>query len=85
VQDERVVPVSRPAKTGPEDLELLWIVRQDSHSWSGELQFRGEFYGWDALIRRDGALVVAQRFLAHDKAARFAEDLYGYIERGWTD
>jgi hypothetical protein len=65
VRDESVGPFQKPPESGPEGLELLWIVRQDSHSWSGELQFRGEFYGWDALIRRDGALVLAQRFLVH--------------------
>ena len=67
------------------DLELQWTIWQDRHYWTGELQFRGESFGWDVMIRRDGALVLAQRFPLHAEAARWAEELRGFIERGWKD
>jgi hypothetical protein len=65
----RTPPPPRTAKPG----EFLWELRREPVTWSGELRFHGESYGWEAQILRDGELAIGQRFLLRDQAVAWAE------------
>ena len=51
-----------PKHYWPESSERLWEIRKDHATWSADLRFHGESYGWEAMILRDGDLVISQRF-----------------------
>jgi hypothetical protein len=50
-----------PARTLRRPGELFWTVHHDHALWTGELKFHGESYGWEAIVLRDGELVISQR------------------------
>jgi hypothetical protein len=54
--------------------ESLWIVRREGVRWSCELFFRGESYGWEAQILRNGELVIARRFDLRRLAEQWGEE-----------
>ena len=62
----------------------LWELRQH-HVWTATLRFQRDSDVWETLIRRDGELVMTDRFHRRDQAARWADELREFIKRGWTD
>jgi hypothetical protein len=42
--------------------ERLWEFRKDHVTWSAELRFHGESWGWEAQIYRDGDIKIGRRF-----------------------
>jgi len=61
--DPFYVPGHRLAPRVPKPSEPVWELRVDHVTWSCELRFHGESYGWEAQILRDGELVIGQRFV----------------------
>jgi hypothetical protein len=45
--------------------------------------FRGESYGWECRVLRDGELFGSRRFLMREQAERWAQAQRTDIERGW--
>ena len=65
--------------------ELLWELRKDHVTWSAEVKFLGEDYGWQALILRAGDLFSAHRFALKAHAVAWADEQRVDIERGWVE
>ena len=61
---------------------MQWTVRKDHLTWTGELKFHGEGYGWEAMVLRDGDLAWSRRFLLRQEAVGFAEAEKRAIEKG---
>lgn len=66
----------------PEIVEWLWEVRKDHVTWSCDLRFHGESYGWEAMILRDGDLAISRRFALKAVAAQWAEFERADSEKG---
>ena len=64
---------------------MVWTVRKDHVTWSCELHFRGESYGCEAQILREGDLHIGRRFLLREQAARWVEQEREWIARGTPD
>jgi hypothetical protein len=64
---------------------LFWTVHHDHALWTGELKFHGESYGWEAIILREGELVISQRFVLREHAVGWSEEQRRDVERGWVD
>jgi hypothetical protein len=74
-----------PARV-PRPGEPLWTLRHAGVTWSCELRFHGESFGWEAQILREGDLFGAHgAFVTKQDAIRWADEQRGDIERGWTD
>lgn len=58
----------------PRPDEPLWSIRKDNVTWSAELFFRGEGYGWEAQILRNGDLRIGRRFLLKEEAVGWANN-----------
>jgi hypothetical protein len=66
--------------------EPLWPLRRGGVTWSAELHFRGESYGWEAQLLRDGELRLAHgAFVMKQDAIGWAEDQRKDIGRGILD
>lgn len=64
----------------------LWTMRAGGVSWSAELRFHGESYGWEAQILRDGELVIGRRFDTRALAVRWAEiERSALVADNWRD
>ena len=64
----------RPApRCRPRPGEPFWSLGQDHVTWSAEPFFRGEGYGWEAQILRNGQLTIGRRFLLKAEAVNWAE------------
>jgi hypothetical protein len=63
--------------------EPLSEFRKDHVTWSSELKFRGESYGWEAMILREGELSISRRFLLRSQAMAWADAERADIEKGW--
>jgi len=74
-------PPPRVRRTG----ETLWTVRREHVTWSCELHFRGESYGWEAQILREGDLHTGRRFLLREQTVKWAAQEREWIERGRPD
>ena len=72
----------RPAAT-PKPSERLWELRKNHVTWSADLVFCGESWGWDARTWRDGEFSRSHRFLLRADAVRWAERERADIERGF--
>ena len=66
----------------PQLIERLWDVGADHVTWSCDLRFHGESYGWEAMILRDDELVIARRFALKAVATRWANAQRADIEKG---
>jgi hypothetical protein len=66
----------------PATTERLWELRKDHVTWSCDLRFHGESYGWESMILRDGELVISQPFILKAAAIGWANEQRGEIERG---
>jgi hypothetical protein len=73
----------QPRRTTRTPCEPLWEFRKDHVTWSAELKFHGESYGWEALILRAGELSISRRFLLRSHAVAWAESEQADIEKGW--
>jgi len=62
---------------------VLWELRKDHATWSGELRFHGEAYGWEGMILRDGELVMSRRFPFREQALEWADGERQDIGKGW--
>jgi len=62
-----------PPPRKPSPGERIWEERVDHVTWSCELRFHGESYGWEAQILRDGDLVIGRRFLLRSGATDWAD------------
>jgi len=55
-------------------------------TWSCELRFHGESYGWEAMILRDGELFSARgAFVTKAAAVQWGEELRKDAGRGWLE
>jgi hypothetical protein len=55
-------------------------------AWSADLRFRGESYGWEAQILRDGELSFGHRaFVTRAAAVVWAEEQRKESERGFLE
>jgi len=52
-----------PPHYRPQLIEHIWELRKDHVTWSCDLRFHGESYGWEAMILRNGELFVSKRFV----------------------
>jgi hypothetical protein len=66
----------------PKPGEPLWELRHDHVTWSCELRFHGESYGWEAQILRNGELFAGQRFVLRKIAEASAEAERQILEKG---
>jgi len=65
---------------------MLWSVRFNDVTWSCELRFHGESYGWSATILRDGELFAAYgAFPLKGDAIQWAEEQRKDAERGFLE
>jgi hypothetical protein len=62
--------------------ELIWKVRKDHVTWSCELIFRGESYGWEGQIFRETDFRFWRRFILKQEAIAWAEQERQHIEKG---
>ena len=74
-------PPPRPPTPG----ERLWELRREHVTWSAEIRFLGESYGWDVRLLRDGEFTMSHHFLLREPTIRCSEDQRHDIERGWLD
>lgn len=76
-------PTRKPAAPRqPKPGEPLWQLRKDHVTWSAELRFHGESFGWEAQILRNGELAIGRRFVMKAQAIEWAESLRSEIEKG---
>ena len=61
------------ARRQPTAGEPIWSFRQEHVTWSCELRFHGESWGWEAQILREGELVIGRRFDTKALAEQSAE------------
>jgi hypothetical protein len=66
----------------PESTEPLWELRTDHVTWSAELRFHGESWGWEAQIYRDGEITIGRRFDTKALAVQWAALERADIENG---
>jgi hypothetical protein len=52
--------------------ERLWELRREHVTRAAELIFRGESYGWECRVLREGELFRSWRFLMRAPAERWA-------------
>ena len=57
----------------PKPGEPIWTLRANHVTWSCEFCFRGESYGWEARILREGVLGIGHRFLLRRLAEAWAD------------
>ena len=70
-------PRNRPA-------EPLWSIRVNDVTWSCELRFHSESYGWSATILREGNLFTSHgAFVAKAAAVQWAEEQRKGAEKGF--
>jgi hypothetical protein len=75
-----------PAARKPTPGEPLWSLRYHHITWSCELRFHGESYGWEGQILRNGELFTARgAFVLKGDAIRWAEEQRKDAERGWPE
>jgi hypothetical protein len=67
---DHTVPARRQSTPG----EPIWSVRHNHVTWSRELRFHGESWGWEAQILREGELVIGRRFDLRHLAEQWAEE-----------
>jgi hypothetical protein len=60
-------------------------MRLNHVTWSAELRFHGESYGWEAMLLRRGELFASRRFIEKRQAAQWAEDDRKELEKDSTD
>jgi hypothetical protein len=83
-RDPHYTPFGKPQRPRRRDpSEVLWTLRREHVDWSCELVFRGESYGWEARVLRNGELSFSQRFILRRPAVRWANIERSDIERGW--
>jgi hypothetical protein len=83
VSDEFYSPHHKSAPPRqPQPGERIWETRVNHVTWSGELRFHRESYGWEAQVLRDGDLFVARRLTMRAAAIAWADELRAFIERG---
>jgi hypothetical protein len=73
----RVSPTRQPQPGEP-----IWTLRREHVTWSCELHFRGESYGWEGQILRNGELFAGQRFVLKELAQAWAERERQILEKG---
>ena len=75
-----------PPPRKPTPGEPLWSVRHNHVTWSCELRFHGESYGWEAQILREGELFLGHgAFVLKGDAIQWAEAQRKDAEHGWLD
>src|SRR4051794_40867592 len=71
-----------PPPLVPKAGEPLWSVRHNHVTWSCELRFHGESYGWEATLLRDGELVTSHGAFVTKAAVQWANARRDEIEGG---
>jgi hypothetical protein len=86
VSDDAFYSPNRPPvpPRQPTPGEPIWSLRHEHVTWSCELRFHGESYGWEAQILREGELVIGQRFVLRQLAEQWAEAERQIIESSST-
>jgi hypothetical protein len=83
VTDESHLAGYRPSPLGERRPgELLWTVRKDHVTWTCELKFHGESYGWEAMVFRETDFTISHRFVLREQAIRWAEAERQYRMKG---
>jgi hypothetical protein len=62
--------------------EVLWTIRVNNVTWSAELKFHGESYGWECQFYRETDFRMGQRFILCEAAIKWAELERQAIEKG---
>jgi hypothetical protein len=62
-----------PKHYWPASSERLWEISKDHVTWSADLRFQGESYGWEAFTLRNGELSRGQLFVGKKDAIAWAE------------
>src|SRR5262245_10369916 len=62
--------------------EMLWTIPVNNVTWSAELRFHGEGYGWDCAFFRETEFFASRRFLLREEALAWAELLKKDLEKG---
>ena len=76
------VPTTAP-KRPPEP---LWSISSSHVIWSCELRFRGESYGWEAMILRNNELFAAHgAFVTKAAAVEWAAEQRKDAEKGFLE
>ena len=75
-------PTHKPPPRQRRPGELQWTVRKDHVTWTCELFFRGESYGWEAQIFREADLRIGRRFILREEAIGWAESERQDLEKG---
>jgi hypothetical protein len=61
---------------------LLWTLRKDHVTWTCELKFHGESYGWEAQVFRETDFRIGRRFLLKADTIGWADAERQYREKG---
>jgi hypothetical protein len=86
MSEERWNPHYVPTAAPKRPPEPLWSVRHNHITWSCELRFHGESYGWEAMILGDGELFAGRgAFLTKAAAVAWAEGQRPAAAAGWLE
>jgi hypothetical protein len=86
MSDEGWNPHYQPTLAPERPAEALWSVRVNHVTWSCELRFHGESYGWEAVILRDGELRMSHgAFVTKAAAVQWAEEQRKGAEKGFLE
>ena len=72
------VPPPRQRRPG----EPLWTIRVNHVTYSAELKFHGESYGWECQSFRETEFTIGRRFILREAAIRWAESERKEREKG---
>src|SRR5438876_7827818 len=64
----------KPERRQPKHGQRLWETRLNHATWSAELRFHGESWGWEAQIFKHGEFVIGRRFVTRILAVGWAEE-----------
>jgi len=70
-----------PAPRQPKPGEPIWSLRHEHVTWSCELRFHAESWGWEAQILHEGELVIGQRFALRQVAEQWADEERKHLEK----
>jgi hypothetical protein len=75
-------PTHRPPPRQRRPGELLWTIRVNKVTWSAELRFHGESYGWECQVFRETDFTIGRRFIQREEAIAWGELLRKDREKG---
>ena len=61
--------------------EQLWTIQIQRDTWSCELVFGGDSWGWEARTLREGKLFISRRFSKKVQATEWAAEMRDLLDR----